>query len=90
MESYHLSLENRDGELFSLDGKILDSISFPRPPLGGEKISIKDSEELLEYFKMRAAPVEELQKRFSNRTYIVTKIIFGDEIVIRTKEDYPK
>ncbi len=86
MESYHLSLENSRGELFSFYGKVMESISFPKLPLGGERIFLKDSPELFEYFKMRASPWEELQKRFSNRTYKIEEINFGDVTVIKAKE----
>ena len=86
MEIYHLSFENSRGELFSFYGKVLESISFPKLPLGGEKVFIKDSPELFEYFKMRASPWEELQKRFSNRTYEIEEINFDEVIVIKAKE----
>ncbi len=82
MENYVLYLETKRGDCFSLEGIALKGIKFPELPLGGEKIVVNDSPELLEYYKKRASPFEELQKRFSNKTYVIKEIRFGERNVI--------
>jgi hypothetical protein len=83
-EIYILFLENREGDSIFLEGKVLDAIHFPFVPLGGEKIILYDSPSLFDYFKMRANPAEELQRRFSERTYTIKESKFEDEKILIT------
>jgi hypothetical protein len=86
-EDYVISLENKEGDYISLGGGLLEEIYFPEVPLGGEKIILHDSPKLIEYFKKRASPVEELQRRFSERTYVIKEIIFGEKSFISAVEE---
>jgi hypothetical protein len=87
MEKYVLMLKNKIGEVISLEGIALTGVHFPEVPLGGEKITLHDSPELIEYFKKRASPFEELQKRFSERTYVIKGIKFGERNIISAVEE---
>jgi len=91
MEDYILLLENKNGETIFLEGIILNEIHFPRLPFGGEKIILHNSSTLIENYKKRASPFEGLQKRFSERTYIIKEINFGEKSLIKAvEENYPK
>ena len=87
-ENYILLLENKEGDNICLEGKVLEEINFPKLPLGGEKIILEEVPELIEYFRKRAFPVEELQRRFSNKTYVIEKITFDKDIFITANEKY--
>ncbi len=86
-EDYVLYIENKRGDSFSLEGIALKGINFPELPLGGEKIIVNDSPELIDYYKMRTSSIEELQKRFSNRTYIIKEIRFDEKIYLTAIEE---
>jgi hypothetical protein len=87
MEDYVLRIENKEGDSFTLEREILEEINFPKQlPKGGERIFIKDSPTLIEYYKSRVSPVEEMQKRFSNRTYIIKWINFEEKTYITAIE----
>ena len=86
-EDYVISLQNKEGDYISLEGELLNEINFPRIPLGGEKIVLHNSPTLIEYFKRRASPFEELQKRFSERTYVIKEIRFVEKSFITAIEE---
>jgi len=89
MDEYVLRIENKEGDSFALENRILEEINFPKQlPIGGEKIFIKDSPKLIDYYKSRTSPVEEMQKRFSNRTYIIKEIKFEEKIYITAIEEW--
>jgi hypothetical protein len=88
MEDYVLLLENKEGDIITLEEIVTKEIPFPKIPAGGEKIILHDSPTLIEYFRVRASPVEELQKRFSERTYVIKEIRFEEKILISAIEEY--
>jgi hypothetical protein len=85
-KDYVISLENKEGDYISLEGEILEEIYFPKVPLGGEQIFLHNSPTLIDYFKKRASPVEELQRRFSERTYVIKEVRFGQKNFITAIE----
>lgn len=86
-EDYVLRIENKEGDSFALESRILEEINFPELPIGGEKIFIKDSPKLIDYYNSRTSPVEEMQKRFSNRTYTIKRIKFEEKTYITAIEE---
>jgi hypothetical protein len=88
MEGYIIFLENKNGDTIALEEIVTKEIHFPKIPIGGEKIILNDFPKLIEYFKSRASPFEELQKRFSNKTYIIKEIKFGEKNFITAIEEH--
>jgi len=81
MDNYIISLENKNGDYISLEGVLIKGVDFPEFPLGEEKIILHNSPSLIENYKKRSS-LEELQKRFSERAYIIKNIKFEKEKIL--------